>query len=134
MPGSGAAGGLGAGLLAFLNAKLQSGVEIVMETLKLEEKVKQSDIIISGEGRIDYQTAFGKTIAGVARLCKKHHKPLIVIAGTVEDAENLYNMGISSIFSIIDKPMSLEDAIASAPELLVKTSERIFRLIKAFKA
>ncbi|KRQ87612.1 Glycerate 2-kinase [Caloramator mitchellensis] len=132
VPGSGAAGGLGAGLLAFLNAKLKSGVEIVMETLKLEEKIKQCDIVISGEGKIDYQTEFGKTISGVARLCQKHSKPLIVIAGTAEDSENLYEMGISSIFSIVDKPMSLDEAIASAPILISKTTEKIFRLIKAF--
>lgn len=134
IPGSGAAGGLGAGLLAFLNAKLKRGVEIVIETLQLEEKIKQSDIVISGEGKIDYQTAFGKTIAGVAKLCQKYNKPLIVIAGSVEDNQELYGMGINSIFSIIDKPMKLDDALITAPELLIKTSERIFRLIKAVKA
>lgn len=132
--GSGAAGGLGAGLMAFLNAQLKSGIEIITETLKLEEKIKEADIVISGEGKIDSQTAFGKAISGIAKLCKKHNKPLIVIAGMVENIENLYETGVSSIFSIVEKPMSLEDAIKNAPTLLEKSAERIFRLIKAIKA
>ncbi|AEM78960.1 glycerate kinase [Thermoanaerobacter wiegelii] len=134
VPGSGAAGGLGAGLMAFLNAQLKSGIEIIIEALKLEEKVKEADIVISGEGKVDFQTAFGKTISGIAKLCKKHNKPLIVIAGTVEDIEKLYEIGVSSVFSIMEKPMSLEDAIKNAPTLLEKSVERIFRLIKAIKA
>lgn len=134
VPGSGAAGGLGAGLMAFLNAQLKSGIEIIIETLKLEEKIKEADIVISGEGKIDFQTAFGKTISGIAKLCKKHNKPLIVIAGTVEDIEKLYEIGVSSIFSTMEKPMSLEDAIKNAATLLEKSAERIFRLIKALKA
>lgn len=134
VPGSGAAGGLGAGLMAFLNAQLKSGIEIIIETLKLEEKIKEADIVISGEGKIDFQTAFGKTISGIAKLCKKHNKPLIVIAGTVEDIEKLYEIGVSSVFSTMEKPMFLEDAIKNAPTLLEKSAERIFRLIKAIKA
>nr|WP_218623503.1 glycerate kinase [Thermoanaerobacter sp. CM-CNRG TB177] len=134
VPGSGAAGGLGAGLMAFLNAQLKSGIEIITETLKLEEKIKEADIVISGEGKIDFQTAFGKTISGIAKLCKKHNKPLIVIAGTVEDIEKLYEIGVSSVFSTMEKPMFLEDAIKNAPTLLEKSAERIFRLIKAIKA
>ncbi|ADD02705.1 glycerate kinase [Thermoanaerobacter italicus Ab9] len=134
VPGSGAAGGLGAGLMAFLNAQLKSGIEIIIEALKLEEKIKEADIVISGEGKVDFQTAFGKTISGIAKLCKKHNKPLIVIAGTVEDIEKLYEIGVSSVFSIMEKPMSLEDAIKNAPTLLEKSAERIFRLIKVIKA
>ncbi|MEQ6359622.1 glycerate kinase [Thermoanaerobacter thermohydrosulfuricus] len=134
VPGSGAAGGLGAGLMAFLNAQLKSGIEIIIETLKLEEKIKEADIVISGEGKIDFQTAFGKTISGIAKLCKKHNKPLIVIAGTVEDIEKLYEIGVSSVFSTMEKPMSLEDAIKNTSTLLEKSAERIFRLIKAIKA
>ncbi|EIW00949.1 glycerate kinase [Thermoanaerobacter siderophilus] len=134
VPGSGAAGGLGAGLMAFLNAQLKSGIEIIIEALKLEEKIKEADIVISGEGKVDFQTAFGKTISGIAKLCKKHNKPFIVIAGTVEDIEKLYEIGVSSVFSIMEKPMSLEDAIKNAPTLLEKSAERIFRLIKVIKA
>ncbi|MEW8996518.1 MAG: glycerate kinase [Thermoanaerobacter sp.] len=134
VPGSGAAGGLGAGLMSFLNAQLKSGIEIIIETLKLEEKIKEADIVISGEGKIDFQTAFGKTISGIAKLCKKHNKPLIVIAGTVEDIEKLYEIGVSSVFSTMEKPMSLEDAIKNTSTLLEKSAERIFRLIKAIKA
>lgn len=130
IPGSGAAGGLGAGLMAFLNAKLKRGVNIVIEILGIEEKICNSDLIITGEGKVDTQTIYGKTVSGIAHLCKKHHKPLIVIAGTVEDTNTLYELGISSIFSIIDKPMQLEDSIKNCGILLEKCSERIFRLIK----
>ncbi|MCX8172179.1 MAG: glycerate kinase, partial [Archaeoglobaceae archaeon] len=95
IPGSGAAGGLGAGLLAFLNASLRSGIDIVIDTLKLEDKIKEADIVISGEGKVDNQTAFGKTICGIAKLCKKHNKPLIVIAGTVSNV----SIDLAPIFS-----------------------------------
>lgn len=133
VPGAGAAGGLGAGLMAFLNAELKSGIEIVSETLKLEEKIREADIVISGEGKIDFQTSFGKTISGIARVCKKYNKPFIVIAGIVENIEKLYEIGVSSGFSIIDKPMSLEDSMKNASILLEKSAERIFRLIKFIK-
>lgn len=133
VPGSGAAGGLGAGLIAFLNAQLKSGIEITIETLKIEEKIKEAEIVISGEGKIDFQTAFGKTISGIAKLCQKYNKPLIAIAGTVEEVDKLYDIGVSSAFSIIEKPMSLEDAMKDAPILLQKSAENIFRLIKSIK-
>ncbi|MBZ4662711.1 MAG: glycerate kinase [Caloramator sp.] len=133
-PGAGAAGGLGAGLLAFLNAKLKSGVDIVMDVLNLEEKVKGADIVVSGEGKVDAQTAYGKTIYGVAKLCKKYNKPLIVIAGAVEDVDALYDMGVTSVFSILDKPMALDYAVKEAAVLIQNISERVFRCIKAFKA
>lgn len=134
-PGAGAAGGLGGGLLAFLNAKLQPGINIVIETTALEEKLKGADLVITGEGMIDYQTQYGKTPYGVARLAKKYNIPVIAIAGGIgRDAEELYSKGFDSIFSIVDKPMALEEAIENSDLLVQKAAERIMRaLICSFK-
>jgi glycerate kinase len=130
-PGAGAAGGLGGGLLAFLNAKLLPGINIVIETAALEDKLKDADLVITGEGMIDYQTQYGKTPFGVAKLAKKYNIPVIAIAGGVgRDAEELYSKGFDSIFSIVDKPMLLEEAIEHSGLLLQKTTERIMRVIK----
>jgi len=133
-PGAGAAGGLGGGLLAFLNAKLQPGINIVIETTDLEEKLKDADLVITGEGMIDYQTQYGKTPYGVAMLAKKHNIPVIALAGGIgKGAEELYSKVFDSIFSIVDKPMQLEEAIANSELLLQKTAERIMRIIKLYR-
>ena len=130
-PGAGAAGGLGAALLAFLNAELKRGIDIVIEASNLEEKIKDSDLVITGEGMIDYQTQFGKTPFGVAETSKKYSKPVIAIAGGIgKDASDLYNKGIDSIFSIVDKPMTLDEAVENAENLLEDTAERIMRIVK----
>lgn len=133
-PGAGAAGGLGAGLLAFLNAQLKRGIDIVTEVTGLEEKVSQADLVITGEGKIDFQTSFGKTPYGVAMISKKYNKPVIAIAGGIgKGAEELYNMGIDSIFSIVDGPLSLEEAIKNSAQLVEDSAERIIRLINISK-
>jgi glycerate kinase len=130
-PGSGAAGGLGGGLLAFLNAKLLPGINIVIETTALEDKIKDADLVLTGEGMIDYQTQYGKTPYGVAKLAKKYNIPVIAIAGGIgNDAEDLYSKVFDSIFSIVDKPMALEEAMKNSELLLQKTTERIMRVIK----
>lgn len=128
--GSGAAGGLGAGLIAFLNGKLVQGVPAIAERIGLEESVKWADLVITGEGSIDFQTQFGKTPFGVAQIAKKHNKPVIAVAGTVGDgAEVLYSKGFNAIISIMDRPTTLEEAIRQTPELLESAGERIGRLI-----
>ena len=130
IPGAGAAGGFGGGLLAFLNVDLQKGIEIVMKVTNLEEKVKDSDIVITGEGMIDYQTSFGKTPYGVAKIAKKYGIPVIAIAGGIgKDTGTLYGKGFDSIFSIVNKPMSLDEAIINAKILLEDVSERIMRVL-----
>ena len=130
-PGAGAAGGLGGGLLAFLNAKLRPGINIVIETTALEAKLKDADLVITGEGMIDYQTQYGKTPYGVAKLAKKYNIPVIAIAGGIgRDAEELYSKGFDSIFSIVDKPMELEESMENSDLLLRKTAERIMRVLK----
>jgi glycerate kinase len=127
--GAGAAGGMGAGVMIFLQAKLRRGVEIVSEATLLQEKLEGANLVISGEGRIDFQTAFGKTLYGVAQIAAKKNIPLIVLAGSLgEGYKTLYNKGFASIFSIIDKPMSLEDAMANAPVLLENAAENVVRL------
>ncbi|HAZ37923.1 MAG TPA: glycerate kinase [Clostridiaceae bacterium] len=129
--GAGAAGGLGAGLLVFLNAELKRGVEIVIETTGLEKKIKDADLVITGEGMIDFQTAFGKTPYGVVQVASKYGVPVIAIAGGIgKDANTLYNKGFKSIFSIVDRPMSLNEAMENGSMLLEDTAERIMRALK----
>ena len=131
LPGAGAAGGLGAGLVGFLDAKLIKGIDIVMGITKLEEKMNGVDLVITGEGMMDYQTAFGKTPYGVAKLANKYKIPVIALTGAIgAGAEILYEKGFNSIFSIIDKPMTLEEAIHNSKILLENAAERIIRAVK----
>ena len=137
LAGAGAAGGLGYAFTAYLGAKIKSGVDTVTELIGLEEKIKAADIIITGEGRIDGQTAMGKAPVGVARLAKKHKKPVIAIAGAVgEDASLCHDEGISAIFPILSAPTTLNEAMKSdvAKANVEKTVEQIFKLIRASRA
>jgi len=130
VPGAGAAGGLGAGLMAFLNGSLKKGIEMVIEYAGLEEKVKDADIVWTGEGSIDFQTQYGKTPLGVATIAKKHNKPVIALAGRVgEGIEILYESGIDSIFGITKGATSLEEALVKGQENIEKTAENIIRLM-----
>jgi glycerate 2-kinase len=132
-PGAGAAGGLGGGLLAFLGAELKRGIDIVIEATGLEEKIKGADMIITGEGMMDYQTQYGKTPYGVAQAARKHNVPVVAIVGSVgHNAEALYDLGFSGIFSIISRPMTLAEAMSECAELLEKTSESVMRTVKAY--
>lgn len=129
-PGSGAAGGLGAGLMTFLNCTLKKGIEIVIEYSGLEEKVKLADMVWTGEGSIDFQTQYGKTPIGVAAVAKKYNKPVIALAGRVGDGiEVLYEKGIDSIFSITNGAVPLEEALLKGPENVERTAENVVRLI-----
>ncbi|MCB2353965.1 glycerate kinase [Clostridium estertheticum] len=130
VPGAGAAGGLGAGLLAFLNGTLKKGIEMVIEYTGLEEKVKDADMVWTGEGSIDYQTQYGKTPFGVAAVASKHNKPVIALAGRVgEGIDILYESGIDSIFGIMQGVTSMEEALVNGQENVEKTSENIIRLM-----
>ncbi|MEN8156900.1 MAG: glycerate kinase [Bacteroidota bacterium] len=130
LPGGGAAGGLGAGLMAFLGAQLMKGFDMVSECVRLEEALKEADLVITGEGKLDGQTLFGKTPYGVAQLARRHGLPVIGIAGTVEEgAEDLYEAGFDVIMPILEKPSELTWAIEHAPILLERSGERIARLI-----
>lgn len=134
--GTGAAGGLGFAFLGFLNSKLESGIKIILEEIKLEEAIKGADFVITGEGRLDNQTAMGKAPIGVAKLAKKHNAKVIAIAGsTTEDAVKCNEEGIDAYFSIVNRPMTLDEAInkENATINIISTTTQIFRLIKAIK-
>ena len=129
-PGAGAAGGLGAGLMAFLNAELKLGVDIMIDAVKLEERVKDAALVFTGEGQLDFQTAFGKTPVGVAKVAKAHNIPVIAIAGGIaEGAEAVYEAGIDAMLGIVQEPMSLNDAIGDATRLIADTAEQAARLV-----
>ena len=129
-PGAGAAGGLGAGLLVFTEAKMQSGIELVIELTHLEEKIVQADYVFTGEGGMDFQTKFGKTPYGVAKIAKKYNKPVLACAGYIgEQVEVLYEEGITAIFGILAKAGSLDEALKSGEANLERTVENIVRIL-----
>jgi glycerate kinase len=130
IPGAGAAGGLGGGLMAFLGARLVRGFDMVAETVSLEESVQWADLVITGEGKMDSQTRFGKTPMGVALMAKKQGLPVIGVAGTLEDADELYREGFDVLLPIQEKPSDLAAALENAPLLLERTGERIARMLK----
>ncbi len=131
IPGTGAAGGLGAGFMAFLNAELKPGFELISEIVHLAEQIVNADLVITAEGKIDYQTRFGKTPAGVAGIAKNFNKPLLAFAGSLGPrVESLNELGFTSIIPITDKPMSLQESITNAGELLQDAAERTMRILK----
>lgn len=128
LKGAGAAGGMGVVFLGFANAKIEKGIDIVIKETQLEKHLQDADLVITGEGSIDYQTRFGKTPYGVAQKSKEHNVPVIAIAGTVgKDADELYDYGFDSIFSIIDKPLTLEQAMKDSDILIEKAAHRVIR-------
>ena len=130
IPGGGAAGGLGAGLVAFANGKLQSGFDIVSQQTELEEAVANCDLVFTGEGKIDGQTIHGKTPWGVAQIALKYDKPVIGIAGTLgEGYQQLFHEGFKSIFSISQGPSDLQYCLKNASRLIKETAVQIFRLV-----
>ena len=129
--GSGAAGGVGYALITFCNASLQRGIDIVIETVKIEEAIKNADIVITGEGRIDAQSLYGKTPIGLAKIAKKHGKPIFVIAGSIGDNSHLLYDYFDSVLSSVVSPATLEDIIDNSQQLIEDTAERLFRIIRA---
>lgn len=126
VPGAGAAGGLGAGLLAFLQAELKRGVDIVIEATSLLEAVRDADVVITGEGKIDGQTIYGKTPIGVAKAAKKYGVPVIGIAGNVgADSQVVYEHGIDALFSIVPGVTTLENAFANASEYVERAAKNV---------
>lgn len=132
--GAGAAGGLGAGLMAFLSAELKRGVDIVLEATALEAQLKNADFVITGEGKIDAQTVFGKTPIGVAKTAKKHSIPVIAIAGNVgSDSHVVHEHGIDAVFSIVPGIIPLSDAFENASVYVERLAENIASVIKLSK-
>ncbi|WP_409296295.1 glycerate kinase [Peribacillus sp. SCS-26] len=132
--GAGAAGGLGAGLLAFLHAELKRGVQIVLEAVRFEEAVKDADFVITGEGRIDSQTIHGKTPIGVAKAAKKYGVPVIAVAGSLSrDSEVVLEHGIDALFTIVPGITTLTDAFEHAGEYMERTARSIAAAMKIAK-
>ncbi|MGJ8689818.1 MAG: glycerate kinase [Gammaproteobacteria bacterium] len=131
-PGSGAAGGIGGALGGFLGAQIGSGVHTVMDALDFEQMLQGADLVITGEGSMDSQSAAGKVPAGVCELAKRNGVPVIGVAGVVgENLDALYDIGLAAVFSIVQGPSSKLDAMNNAPQQLAHTAEQIARVIHA---
>jgi len=128
LPGAGAAGGLGAGLHAFLGAELRRGVDLVLDLVGLDAKLEGADLVITAEGQIDFQTAFGKAPAGVAERAKARGIPCLAIAGGIgEGIAELHPIGIDAVFSLCPGPVALEQAMTSGPALLSAATQQVVR-------
>lgn len=131
VPGAGAAGGLGMGLLAFTGARLKTGVEAVLDTVDFDSKLQKADIVVTGEGRIDGQSIYGKVPMGVAKRALRYKKPTLAIVGSIgAGSEALYDYGLSSIITIVNGPITLEESMERAFELTVDATERGFRILQ----
>ncbi|WP_058484930.1 glycerate kinase family protein [Defluviitalea phaphyphila] len=131
IPGAGAAGGLGIALKVFLNATLQSGINTMLETINFEERLKDVDLVITGEGQMDWQSAFGKVPCGIGLVCKKLNIPVIAIVGSMgKGAEDIYNCGINTIIPTINSIMTLDEAIKNSDVLLASATRRILKAVK----
>ena len=130
VPGAGAAGGMGAALIAFMNATLKPGVELVLDFVNFDHAIQNASLVITGEGRIDGQSIHGKTPVGVAQAAKAYGIPVIAIAGSLGDGvELVYNCGIDAVYSITQKPVTLQEALETGYDNLVKTAENIARTL-----
>jgi glycerate kinase len=135
VPGAGAAGGLGAGLLAFMNAELRRGVDIVLDTVRFDDHLDGAAFVVTGEGELNRTTAYGKTPMGVAQAAKRRGLPVFAVAGTIAaDATGLHSVGIDAMFPIVAGPVTLESAIRDAGRLVANAGERLARLIRASSA
>lgn len=130
LPGGGAAGGVGAALFAFCQAKLQSGIHMVLDLFEFDQIIQEVDLVITGEGKTDRQTAFGKAVSGVATRAKPYRKPVVCLSGALDDLplDELYQLGINAFFSSCPRPTSEQTAIQNAYSHVVFTAENIIRL------
>ena len=131
IPGAGAAGGLGAALCGFLHANLKSGIETVLDLIDFDGLLEGVDLVITGEGRIDWQSAFGKVPSGIGMRCKKKGVPAVAIVGGMgSGADKIYEFGVESIIPTINGAMEIEEALERAEELYANAADRLFRLVK----
>lgn len=130
-PGAGAAGGLGAGLMAFVNARLNRGIETVLGILDFDHVIEGADLVVTGEGMMDYQSVYGKVPFGVGSAAKKQNIPCVAIVGGMgKDAANIYEYGVDSIITTINGAMPIEDALDRAEELFSNAAERLLRMVR----
>ncbi|QZA80804.1 glycerate kinase [Deefgea piscis] len=128
--GAGAAGGMGAAALAFFNCQLRRGIDIVLDAAKLADQLQDADLVITGEGRLDGQTIFGKTPIGVAQMAKQFNLPVIAIGGCLrEDVDIVHEYGIDAVFDCVHKAMPLEEALAGASENLYRVARNVAAII-----
>ncbi len=131
VPGAGAAGGMGAAMLAFFGATLKPGIEIVTAAVDLDAHVRDADLVITGEGRIDFQTVHGKTPIGVARVAKRHGKPVIGIAGSLgAEVGVVHAHGIDAVFSVLGKPCTLDEALRDAAANVELTARNVAAVLR----
>ena len=132
--GSGAAGGLGFALMAFLGAKLQSGIDVVLDLLDFDKKLKDVDLVITGEGRMDNQSAFGKVPSGIGKRCKKMGVPAVaIVGGLLSGYESIYSCGIESVITTINGAMTIDEALANSEDLYLDAARRLLRMIRCGK-
>lgn len=134
-PGAGAAGGLGFAFLSYLQGDLKPGIELVLNAVGMEDALEGADIVFTGEGRLDYQTAMGKAPVGIAKMAKKHGAKVIALAGAViEGAEKCNENGIDAFFPILRQVMTLDEAMEPerAKANMTDTAEQVMRVVQAF--
>ncbi len=131
IPGAGAAGGLGAALCGFLNARMQSGIEAVLELIRFDELAGEADLVVTGEGMTDRQSAFGKTISGIAAHCQRLGVPVVVLSGGIgRGTDSLYELGVDTMMSAVCRPMGQAEACECAEILFSEAADRMFRLLQ----
>lgn len=131
-PGTGAAGGLGAALKTFFHADMKSGIETVLDLIEFDRVLEGADLVVTGEGRTDWQSCFGKVMQGVGDRAKKYNIPAVALCGGLGDGyEKIYEHGIDSIMTTVDGPMGLSEALDRAEELYYKGAVRLFRMVRA---
>jgi len=131
VPGAGAAGGLGAGLMTFLHATLRPGAQIVLEAVHLEERLQTADLVITAEGQLDSQTAYGKSVGAVASMAKRHGLPVLALAGGLgHDYKAVYSLGVDAVAVLPSEPMTLAHAMAHAAQLTTDSTERALRIMQ----
>lgn len=134
-PGAGAAGGLGAALLSFLRAELRSGIETVLDLIEFDKKLEGVSLVVTGEGRADWQSAFGKVMQGVGRRCLRQGVPAVAIVGSMGDgADQIFDYGIESMITTVNGIMPLEEALERAEELYLGAARRLFRMLRAARS
>lgn len=130
IPGSGAAGGLGAALTVFLKAELKSGIETVLDLIDFDTRLSDVSLVVTGEGQTDWQSCFGKVIQGVGKRCKNHGIPAVALVGGMgKGAEEIFDYGIVSLMTTVNGVMELDEALGNAEELYYSGAVRMFRLI-----
>lgn len=134
IPGAGAAGGVAGGILVFLNSHIESGIKLISRITQLEQAIRDADLVFTGEGQIDAQTSNGKTAFGVAKLAQKYRVPVVALVGAIgHGIDRLQEHGFTAIYSIMNKPMNLEEAMEQTHGLLAQAAEQVMRLCKHFR-